>query len=232
MPTCQAYNDQGQACTQLLLPVGTSLSSHMAFSSDNKFPFVPDQPPHAVSQRFRPDHMPKLMQPGWNARANGMQGLTASPLGSVLCAVQPVQCRFAADLLLNAVALLPAGAPIWFNPPELFNSWQAIRGVDLQGHFDYICPLTNKGRLPNILECQYEGAPQVQFYMNAAACQLFTYAHFFHLGHQNARLRNTLHTSFAQHCHCLHHLQAFAVPQKAPRSYGQSKLAEQTLSGD
>ena len=72
--------------------------------------------------------------------------------------------------------LLSAGAPIWFNSPELFNSWQAIRGVDLQGHFDYICPLTNKGRLPNILECQYEGTPQVQ-HLNIAACHYLTHAY-------------------------------------------------------
>ncbi|KAK9830808.1 hypothetical protein WJX74_008176 [Apatococcus lobatus] len=53
-----------------------------------------------------------------------------------------------------------SGAPMWFNAPDLFDGWQAVRGVDLLGHFDYICPLTNKGRLPNILECEYEGTAQ------------------------------------------------------------------------
>ena len=77
-------------------------------------------------------------------------------------------------------ALVCTGAPIWFNAPDLFDAWQAIRGVDLLGHFDYICPLTNRGRLPNILECQYEGTPQVWLMCYLVAFGLFEHIHHIH----------------------------------------------------
>lgn len=118
-----------------------------------------------------------------------------SPAMSVLDV--PVGCNTSLSLM---PFLLSAGAPIWFNSPELFNSWQAIRGVDLQGHFDYICPLTNKGRLPNILECQYEGTPQVQ-HLNTAACRYLTNTLILHSW--NARFGKSLHASSALFWRCL-----------------------------